>query len=75
MYLTRWFCLQDSKMLFITQKINQHLFITLHVSKNYAKLFMCICIEASSETQGQIVGARESLNGLKNVAQRKVKKG
>lgn len=33
-------------MSFITQKINQHLiFITLHVSKNYANLFMCICIE------------------------------
>ena len=29
----------------------------------------------SSETQGQIVGARESLNGRKNVAQRKVKNG
>ena len=45
MYLTRWFCLQDSKMSFITQKINQHLFVTLHVSKNYANLLMCICIE------------------------------
>ena len=29
----------------------------------------------SSETQGQIVGARESLNGPKNKAQRKVKNG
>ena len=28
---------------------------------------------ASSETQGQIVGARESLNGRKNMARRKVK--
>ena len=31
--------------------------------------------EASSETQGQIVGARESLNGRKNMARRKVKNG
>ena len=30
---------------------------------------------SSSETQGQIVGARESLNGQKNMAQRKVKNG
>ena len=30
---------------------------------------------ASSETQGQIVGARESLNGRKNMARRKVKNG
>ena len=30
---------------------------------------------SSSETQGQIVGARESLNGLKNMARRKVKNG
>ena len=29
----------------------------------------------SSETQGQIVGARESLKGRKNMAQRKVKNG
>ena len=28
---------------------------------------------SSSETQGQIVGARESLNGRKNKARRKVK--
>ena len=28
---------------------------------------------ASSETQGPIVGTRESLNGRKNVARRKVK--
>ena len=31
--------------------------------------------KASSETQGQIVGTRESPNGLKNVARRKVKNG
>ena len=30
---------------------------------------------SSSETQGQIVGARESLNGWKNMARRKVKNG
>ena len=30
---------------------------------------------SSSETQGQIVGKRESLNGRKNVARRKVKNG
>ena len=30
---------------------------------------------SSSETQGQIVGTRESLNGRKNVARRKVKNG
>ena len=30
---------------------------------------------ASSETQGQIVGARESLSGRKNVARRKVRNG
>ena len=30
---------------------------------------------ASSETQGQIVGARESLNGRKNKARRKEKNG
>ena len=30
---------------------------------------------ASSETQGQSVGARESLNGRKNMARRKVKNG
>ena len=30
---------------------------------------------ASSETQGQIVGARESLNGRENMARRKVKNG
>ena len=29
----------------------------------------------SLETQGQIVGARESLNGQKNIARRKVKNG
>ena len=30
---------------------------------------------SSSETQGQIVGARESLNGRKNMARRKEKNG
>ena len=32
-------------------------------------------VSASSETQGQIVGARESLHGRKNKARRKVKNG
>ena len=32
-------------------------------------------LSPSSETQGQIVGARESLNGQKNMARRKVKNG
>ena len=32
-------------------------------------------LRPSSETQGQIVGARESLNGRKNMAWRKVKNG
>ena len=32
-------------------------------------------LSPSSETQGQIVGARESLNGRKNMARRKVKNG
>jgi len=32
-------------------------------------------LEPSSETQGQIVGAREILNGRKNMARRKVKNG
>ena len=30
---------------------------------------------SSSETQGQVVGARESLKGRKNMARRKVKNG
>ena len=32
-------------------------------------------LTSSSKTQGQIVGARESLNGWKNMARRKVKNG
>ena len=35
----------------------------------------CNTIYTSSETQGQIVGARESLNGRENMARRKVKNG
>ena len=31
--------------------------------------------DSSSETQGQIMEARESLNGRENMAQRKVKNG
>ena len=36
---------------------------------------MWVGFVASSETQGQIKGARESLNGRKNMARRKVKNG
>ena len=34
-----------------------------------------ITLDSSSETQGQIVGARESLKGRENMARRKVKNG
>ena len=34
-----------------------------------------LVVNSSSETQGQIVGARESLNGQKNMARRKIKNG
>ena len=37
------------------------------------KLFLVPHSDPSSETQGQIVGAKESLNGRKNIARRKVK--
>ena len=37
--------------------------------------FNSACVNTSSETQGQIVGARESLNGRKNIARSKVKNG
>ena len=47
-------------MSFITQKINQHLiFITLHVSKNYANLFMCICIEGIMQQLANSLHASE----------------
>ena len=48
---------------------------------NKAFLFVCyvknkeFIINPSSETQGQIVGKREGLNGRENVARRKVKNG
>ena len=38
----------------------------------FARLFLS---KPFSETQGQIVGARESLNGRENMARRKVKNG
>ena len=55
----------------------------------YKEMYACVCIcmryfcngffpslrPSSFETQGQMVGARESLNGRKNKAQRKVKNG
>ena len=43
--------------------------------KNYEWVWDWIYICPSSESQGQIVGARESLNGRKNMARRKVKNG
>ena len=47
-------------MSFITQKINQHLiFITLHVSKNYANLFMCICVEGIMQQLANSLHASE----------------
>ena len=39
------------------------------------KVIVRVCVITSSETQGQIVGTRESLNGWKNKARRKVKNG
>ena len=42
---------------------------------NRAYNFARVCPEPSSETQGQIVGTRESLNGRKNMTRRKVKNG
>ena len=42
---------------------------------NFFFFFIPSRFHASSETQGQIVGARESLNGRKNMARRKVKNG
>ena len=48
-----------------------------HVSGHFGNgdFFLRFSLNASSETQGQIVGARESLNGRKNMARRKVKNG
>ena len=46
--------------------------VTLDV--HFVDLFW-VSFPPSSETQGQIVGARESLNGRKNMARRKVKNG
>ena len=45
------------------------------LSEKLALLQIKICNSPSSETQGQIVGARESLNGRENMARRKVKNG
>ena len=47
-------------------------------NKNYTRqiqLAVKAPVSTSSEARGQIVGARESLNGRKNMAQRKVKNG
>ena len=43
--------------------------------QNWKNLVSVVRQNPSSETQGQIVGARESLNGRKNMARRKVKNG
>ena len=45
----------------------------INVFHKIASLRASSPFEASSETQGQILGARESLNGRKNMARRKVK--
>ena len=39
------------------------------------QIWVNLGVGTSSETQGQIVGTRESLNGRKNMARRKVKNG
>ena len=47
----------------------------LVLKRRNVKKIVRITSPVSSETQGQIVGARESLNGKKNMARRKVKNG
>ena len=47
---------------------------TINAFINASSMHRASC-NASSETQGQIVGARESLNGQENMARRKVKNG
>jgi len=46
---------------------------TAYQNETWPSLYTNIGIETSSETQGRIVGARESLNGQKNMAQKKSK--
>ena len=41
----------------------------------HSKYAIKVILKSSSETQGQIVGTRESLHGWENVARRKVKNG
>ena len=49
----------------------------LKISEMSLMILLCMHVvcRASSETQGQIVGRRESLNGRKNMTRRKVKNG
>ena len=47
----------------------------MHLSIILNKLLLFTKGKSSSETQGQIVGARESLNGWEKMARRKVKNG
>ena len=49
---------------------------TVHfMEASVVDILFVIAMLASSETQGQMKGARESLNGRKNMARRKVKNG
>ena len=52
-----------------------HSYFYFVFKKGRAGLAFKVSKYASSETQGQIVGTTESLNGRKNVARRKVKNG
>ena len=45
------------------------------ISRLKKNVIVRVCVITSSETQGQTVGARESLNGWKNKARRKEKNG
>ena len=51
------------------------LFGVCSASEQYEHEIASALAGTSSETQGQIVGAMESLNGRKNMARRKVKNG
>ena len=58
-------------------QIRRYLFELLLDNLQYKDLQNCAWqqFESSSETQGQIVRERESLNGRKNMARRKEKNG
>ena len=59
--------------IFESQKIIVSLLEVFNFGDTYA--YSISSNSTSSETQGQIVGARESLNGRKDAARRKVKNG